>query len=86
LYTELKMLTERRTLADLAYQALREAGRPLPLKQLIEAVRQRGGGKDQTVKQLRSSLVPSLRRRTDLFDSQRRGFYGLQEWKLGRAG
>ena len=85
IYTQLKVMAERRTLAELAAQALRDAGKPLPLKQLIQAVRERGGGKDQTVKQLRSSLVPSLRRRLDLFTAERRGFYGLKEWKDGKA-
>src|SRR2546423_33073 len=41
-FPRIKMFTQRRTLADLAYQALQDAGQPLPLKQLIEAVRQIG--------------------------------------------
>jgi len=83
-YTQLKIIAERRTLADLALLSLREAGRPLPLKQLLQAVRARGGGKDRTVEQLRASLVPTLRRRKE-FTSERRGFYGLREWKVEMA-
>lgn len=77
----IKVTMRRSTMADLAYQVLAEAGQELPLKKLMAGVQVRGGGQGRNAVQLRGSLVPTLRRRTDLFASPRRGFYGLREWE-----
>jgi HB1/ASXL restriction endonuclease-like protein with HTH domain len=82
---DLKWVSKAPTLADLAYAVLKEAGRPLPLKKILEGVQARGGGKGKSVSQLRASLVPSLRRKTTVFDGSRWGFYGLLEWRIEKA-
>lgn len=70
------------TLADLAYAVLKEAGRPLPLKKVVQGVQARGGGRGKPLDKVRSSLVPALRRNPERFEVSRRGVYALREWKI----
>jgi hypothetical protein len=74
------------TLATVAEDVLRDAGQPLPLKKIVEGVRSTWHWKNRSPKSIRASLTPTLRRRTDVFDSPKRGFYGLQSWKVKKVG
>lgn len=72
-----------RTLLEAAEKALRSAGKPLAMPDLIKVIQSLGYRQDEDPKRLRGTLAPALKRRNDQKRTfaNRGGEYALLEWE-----
>jgi len=79
----LTVVSPTQSLTELAAQVLREAGKPMHIKQIVRGIQAKGVRTDQTYDSLRASLVSSIHRladRGEMFRRKGQGVYALIDW------